>query len=345
LRKSVFHDILKVLKLTFIKQTMIAVLFTLTPGRRNEFIDCQKAKVRIAVLPIMDVKRRWNSPLELLERAFRLREFTREWLQNPKYTQYLPLFTTQDEWTIVKYVMEVLRPFQYWTLWMLKRHTVTLDHVITVCNDMFDHMDGVMRALAKKKTPWKEDLFFAVKLARQQLSKYYTEVTPTTGMLLISTDILDPFRMLGSFRKWDQGMYINPENEISYTTHYQEAFLKYVENEYCAKHRCVAVNILETIPSSNFVPSATASGSYQSSFHTYDSSSNDEEYLTPNNVDETTPGLSDRAAPLLTAARLYLNSPPEAPKNWGHINPNLNDYHSNPMEISSTFWIPDITNW
>jgi hypothetical protein len=30
---------------------------------------------------------------------------------------------------------------------------------------MIDHMDGVMRALAKKKTQWKEDLFFAVKLA------------------------------------------------------------------------------------------------------------------------------------------------------------------------------------
>jgi hypothetical protein len=38
---------------------------------------------------------------------------------------------------------------------------------------MFDHMDGVMRALAKKKTQWQEDLFFAVKLARQKLSKYY----------------------------------------------------------------------------------------------------------------------------------------------------------------------------
>jgi len=33
---------------------------------------------------------------------------------------------------------------------MLKRHTVTLHHVNTVYNDMFDHMDGVMRALAKK---------------------------------------------------------------------------------------------------------------------------------------------------------------------------------------------------
>jgi len=70
---------------------------------------------------------------------------------------------------------------------------------------MFDHMDGVMRALAKKKTQWKEDLFFTVKLARQMLSKYYAEVTPTTGMLLISAHILDPFRKLRSFQKVGQG--------------------------------------------------------------------------------------------------------------------------------------------
>jgi len=164
-------------------------------------------------------------------------------------------------------------------------------------------------------------------------------------MLLHSAHILDPFRKLRSFRKWAKGMDIDPEDETSYTTQYQEAFLKYVENEYCARHRCVPVNKLETIPSSNPVPSATASGSYQSSFDPYDLSSDDEEYLTPNNVAETTPRPSDRAARLLTAARLYLNSPPEAPKNWGHINPNLNDYHSDPMEICSTFWIPHITNW
>ena len=92
---------------------MLAVLITLTPGRQNEFIDCQKAKVRIAVLPIMDVKTRWNSTLELLKCAYCLRQFTRKWLQNPKYTEYWPLFTTQNEWTIVKYVMEVLSPFRY----------------------------------------------------------------------------------------------------------------------------------------------------------------------------------------------------------------------------------------
>jgi len=173
----------------------------LTPGRRNEFIDCRNAKVRSEVLPIMDVKTHWNCTLELLERAYRLREFTREWLQNPKYSEYRPPFTTQNEWTIVKYVMEVLRPFRYWTLWKSKRHTVTFYHVITVYNDKVDHMDGVMRALAKKKTQWKEDLFFAVKLARQKLSKYYAKVTPTRGMLLIAVHVLDPFRKLRSFRK------------------------------------------------------------------------------------------------------------------------------------------------
>jgi len=56
----------------------------------------------------------------------------------------------------------------------------------------------------------------------------------------------------------------------------------------------------------------------------------------PNNVAETTLGRSNRAARVLTAAKLYLNSPHEAPKNWGQINPALNDYHSNPMEISRT---------
>ena len=101
---------------------------------------------------------------------------------------------------------------------------------------MFDHMHGVMRALAKKKTEWRNNLFFVVKLARQKISKYYAEETPTTGMLLISAHILDPIRRLRSLKMWDKGLDRNPEDKTSHTTQYQEAFLRYVENEYCAKH-------------------------------------------------------------------------------------------------------------
>jgi len=101
----------------------------------------------------------------------------------------------------------------------------------------------------------------------------------------------------------------------------------------------------EKLQSNDFIHSATPSQSGQSSFDPYDLSSGDEGYLTPKNLAETTPRRSDRAAHSLTAARLYLNSPPELPKNWGHVNPNLDDYHSDPMEISSTFWILDIAEW
>jgi hypothetical protein len=87
------------------------------------------------------------------------------------------------------------------------------------------------------------------------------------------------------------------------------------------------------------------SGSGQSSDDPYDLSSDDDEYLMPRNVAEMTPGCSDCALRLLTAGRLYLNSPPELPQNWGQINPNLDDYHYDPMVIGGTFWLPDITNW
>jgi len=92
-----------------------------------------------------------------------------------------------------------------------------------------------MRALVMKKTQLKADLYFAVKFMCQKLAKYYTDISPMTGMLLNSAHILDPFRKLRLLRKWDKGMDINPEDETSYNTQYQEAVLPYVENQYCAK--------------------------------------------------------------------------------------------------------------
>jgi len=156
---------------------------------------------------------------------------------------------------------------------------------------------------------------------------------------------LNPFRKLRSFRQWDKGMDIHCEDETSYTTQYQVAFLTCVEKEYCGKHRHVPVNMHENVPSSNLIPSATASVSCQSSFDPNYLSTNDEECLTPNNGAEMTTGRSDLAACSLTAARLHLNSRPDAPKNWGQINSNLNEYHSDPKEIWSTFWLQGITRW
>jgi hypothetical protein len=140
-------------------------------------------------------------------------------------------------------------------------------------------------------------------------------------------------------------MDINPEEVTSYTRQYQEAFLKNVETEHCAKHEFVPDNTFDTLSSSNLIASATALGSYQSSVEPYDQSIDDEEYSKPNNVPQTTHGRSNHTACKLTTDRLYLNSPPEMANYWGQINPNQNDDPSDTIEISSTCYIPDITDW
>jgi len=293
----------------------------------------------------MAVKTQWNSTLELFECVYWLQDFTCEWLKNPPYSDYRPLSSTQDGWTIVKQVLEVLKQFQYWTLWTSKRHTVTLHHIITVNNDVLDHMDGVMWAVVKTKTQCKDDLSFAMKFMRQKLSKYYAHVTPMTCMLLISAHILDPLRKMWLFTKWDHAIDINPDNETSYTTQYQQEFPKSGENKYCAKHRRISVIKLGHFLARISFHSATASGLGKSSVHRYDLSSDDERSVRPNSGTDTTPRRSNRAAPLLIPARLYTNSLPEAPRNRGQVDPNLNDYNSDHLAISSRVSLPDVTDW
>jgi len=105
----------------------------------------------------------------------------------------------------------------------------------------------------------------------------------------------------------------NRENETSNTTQYPETFLRYLENEYCAKHQRVQVNKLNSLYSSNPILSIMASGSWQLCFDRYDSSCDDEELLTPTNVAERTLGHGDGGVSSMTAARLCSNSPSEAP--------------------------------
>jgi len=77
-----------------------------------------------------------------------------------------------------------------------------------------------------------------------------------TGMHPIPAHILDPCMKLWSFQKWDKEMNINPEDETSYTTQFQEAFSKYVENEYWAKHQHMSAINPKMVPGCNLFPSA-----------------------------------------------------------------------------------------
>jgi len=163
-------------------------------------------------------------------------------------------------------------------------------------------------------------------------------------MLLTSVLILNPLKKLQSFRQWEQEMVIIPKDDNSYTTQYQEAFLKYANNAYCANYMQLFISDPENILSDNLFPSAMTSGSGRFSSDPCDLSSINEEYLDLQHVAGIAPGLNNCTACILTASRSYLYSPPESPKNWGQVDHTLSDYHSDTLEMRITFWIPDITN-
>ena len=115
---------------------------------------------------------------------------------------------------------------------MSKRKTITPHRVISIYNDMFDHMDSVLKALWKKRVEWQRDIHRAVRCARAKLRKYYSKVTPETGLILIVGAILDPFRKLRIFEGWDKEMGLMPDDRDSYTSQYSNAFLQYWEENY-----------------------------------------------------------------------------------------------------------------
>jgi len=210
---------------------------------------------------------------------------------------------------------------------------------------MFDHMDSVMPALAKKKTPWKDDLFSAVKLARQKLSNTmlkWRQRWACCSFLHISSIL---FRSCDSVESGTREWIL-----ILRTRH---PILPNTQRPYwfsCTMNSVPNIDLCWSISTKAYraaIPSPPQwlQNPVNHPLIHMNRSSDDQEYLTPHNVAETTPGQSDHSARLLTAARLYFNSPPEALIIWGQINPNFNDYHSNPMEISSTFWLPEITDW
>jgi len=92
----------------------------------------------------------------------------------------------------------------------------------------------------------------------------------------------------------------------------------------------------KSISSNNLFASTLAAGSGQSPCGPYDLSCNDEEqHCIPENVAERTFRYSERVARLLTAARFLLSPLPESPTNWGQLNLNLTDFHTDPIEITS----------
>jgi len=318
-----------------------------SPKRRDDYLEIQRGKENIAVTLILDVKTRWNSTLAMLERAYRLKSYTYSWLV--QYPQYHSLCTTEDEWKAVEYVLQVLLPFRYWTLWMSKRKTITLHRVIGIYNAIFDHLDGVLKALAKKRLQWKRDIHRAVRSARAKLRKYYTKVTPETGLILILATMLDPFRKLQTFKGWDKEMGKSSDDSDSYERQYCDAFLSYWENNYVNNLDSLEGNGTDERKKTRGGGSGRLLGNEGKQIpriYGLDSSDEEEDDGNEDHRTHSTPRTASRKSLLMQQARQYLANGRANIQSWQHDYPLGEEQMSNdPEEMTASFWYPDVAGW
>jgi len=211
---------------------------------------------------------------------------------------------------------------------------------------MFDHMEGIIKALAKKQIQWKVDIRRAMRSARSKLSAYYAEVTPESGLLLILVQMLDPYRKTRMFQHWDKRAGVSPASPGSYTSQYTQAFLDYWEKNYVSKMIEKATIKLEPAGPSPAKANAGSLPKPSNFVYCVDSDSDDE---IPASLLTATPRRTNHRAQLVGIARQYLENSRIDAASIGQINPanddSLTDPDANPNDVTGSFWSPSVAAW
>ncbi|KAG0160245.1 hypothetical protein PDIDSM_7772 [Penicillium digitatum] len=176
---------------TLNKVRYLAIYVNASPQRRETFYNLQTTNIKI--VPIQDVKTRWNSTFLMLRRAKRLRAIFSLFCTEYDCEEML---LSEQEWRQIDYLLCITEPFFDYTT-QLSRLEMSLP---TMClrstTKLFDHLERSQAQLRRKRVPWKKQMLEALEAGRSKLDEEY---------LCIST-MLAPVNKFKFFLSsdWDQ---------------------------------------------------------------------------------------------------------------------------------------------
>ncbi|KAF7137017.1 hypothetical protein CNMCM5793_006821 [Aspergillus hiratsukae] len=171
----------------------LAIYMNASPQRRETFNNHQTKDPKL--MPIQDVKTRWNSTFLMLRRAKRLRA-----IFTPFCVEYdrEDLLLNNEEWRQVDYLLCITEPFFDYTTQLSKTRDITAHYVFKIYNKLFEHLEQSMKQLRRKRIPWKKHMLDALEAGRLKLDEYYSQTDNVRGGAIL---IANPFKKLSLHTK------------------------------------------------------------------------------------------------------------------------------------------------
>ncbi|KAG0153117.1 hypothetical protein PDIDSM_2076 [Penicillium digitatum] len=176
---------------TLNKVRYLAIYVNASPQRRETFYNLQTTNIKI--VPIQDVKTRWNSTFLMLRRAKRLQYDCEEML------------LSEQEWRQIDYLLCITEPFFDYTTQLSKTRDVTAHYVFKIYNKLFD-LERSQAQLRRKRVPWKKQMLEALEAGRSKLDEYYSQADDLRGNIYAISTMLAPVNKFKFFLSsdWDQ---------------------------------------------------------------------------------------------------------------------------------------------
>lgn len=127
---------------TLNKLRSLAIFINASPRRREAFYSLQTDPT--VLVPIQDIRTRWNSTFLILRRAKRLQSVLDEFCSKYGHPH---LKLDQEQWRQIDYLLWITQPFFQFTTALSKTKDVTIYPVFAIYNKLFHHLEKSIRQL------------------------------------------------------------------------------------------------------------------------------------------------------------------------------------------------------
>ncbi|CAP79491.1 Pc19g00750 [Penicillium rubens Wisconsin 54-1255] len=132
---------------TLNKVRNLAIYINASPQRRESFCNLQTEEPKL--VPIQDVRTRWNSTFLMLRRAKRLQSTFDEFCSQYDQDHFA---LNQEEWRQIEYLLWITQPFFKFTSLLSKTKDVSIHLIFSIYNKLFAHLEKSKNAQSASKT-------------------------------------------------------------------------------------------------------------------------------------------------------------------------------------------------